>query len=978
MRYRYLFLYFLIFFLLCSIKSALSQADSLQIAWVDSVFKSLTLNEKIGQLIIVRANVSGETYDERVSSYITRYNVGGVTFFKGKATDQLKKTNEWQKLSKTPLLITIDGEWGLGMRLSDAVSYPYQMTIGAVSSDTLIYKMGTQIAEQCKRMGIHSNFAPVVDINNNPANPVIGMRSFGDSPKAVAHRAAIYAQALRDHGILATAKHFPGHGNTQSDSHKTLPTIDGDRDQLNKTELFPFQYLINNGLEGIMVAHLNVPALEPAEGTPSTLSKNIITGLLKQELGFKGIVVSDALDMKGVTEGLPAGEIGLKAFMAGNDILLIPADIPATVQSIRTAVESGTLPMIQLDESVIKILNWKYRAGLANYQPIPEENLILDLQNTDYHSLVYDLYRDAVTLIKDDNMLSKLGDPKLKIATLAVGYSKTTGFQHELTSAGLKATHFLLPKNADQKRLLTLKQSLAKFDLVIISIQNTSILASKKFGIEDQAIKFVNELIKTKQSVLSIFASPYALNLFTLTPACKSILIAYQDNDNTGSIAAGILTGRLASKGRLPVSLSAEFPAGTGIIGSEKFEIQQIEKKTSIDESLLKRIDSVAREGITKKAYPGCQVLALKDGEVIYQHSFGFHTYSKVDSVKNSDLYDLASLTKMLSSTLAIMKLYEEKKIKLEDTLGKFFPYLKGSTKSKLKLIDIMTHQAGLDGWIPFHLETFSDAGPDPKLYSSKVDIDHPYRVAENMFMIRTYKNKIFGEIADSKMKTKEYRYSDLGFYFVPDLVELLTNQKFDEYVYANFYQPLGLTLTCFRPLTHFPKSQIVPTEDDKEFRHQLLQGDVHDYGAALLGGISGHAGLFSNATEVGIIMQMLLNGGEFNGKRILQAETIKTFTSAPFASNKNRRGIGFDKTPLDKNEARMPAPSASAKSFGHSGFTGTFAWADPENKLVFVFLSNRIHPDANNQTLSKLSTRTVLHELFYKAIQSKSPAVQK
>ncbi|MFZ4463242.1 MAG: glycoside hydrolase family 3 N-terminal domain-containing protein [Bacteroidales bacterium] len=978
MRYRYFFLNLILFLLFSNSKSALSQADSLQTVWVDSVFQSLSLNEKIGQLIFVRANVSGEAYDERVSSYISRYNIGGITFFKAKAVDQLKKTNEWQALAKTPLLITIDGEWGLGMRLSDAVSYPYQMTLGAVSNDSLIYQMGTQIAEQCKRMGIHSNFSPVVDINNNPANPVIGMRSFGDSPALVAHKAALYANALRDHGILATAKHFPGHGNTQSDSHKTLPTIEGDRDQLNQTELFPFQYLIHEGLEGIMVAHLNVPALEPVQGTPSTLSKSIITGLLKQELGFKGLVISDALDMKGVTEGLPAGEIGLKAFMAGNDVLLIPADIPATIQSIRTAIETGTLPMTQLEESCRKILQWKYRAGLSNHQPCPEENLILDLQNTDYHSLVYDLYRDAVTLVKDDNILSKLGDPKLKIATVAVGYSKTTGFQHELTSAGLKATHFLLPKNADQKRLLTLKQSLAKFDLVIISIQNTNILASKKFGIEDQAIKFVNELMKTKQSILTIFASPYALNQFSLTPACKSILIAYQDNDNTASVAAGILTGRLASKGRLPVSLSTEFPAGTGIIGSEQFEIQQIEKKTSIDESILRKIDSVAQEGISKKAYPGCQVLALKDGEVIYQRSFGFHTYSKIDSVKNTDLYDLASLTKMLSSTLAIMKLYEDKKIKLEDTLGKFFPYLKGSTKSKLKLIDIMTHQAGLDGWIPFHLETFSDAGPDPKLYSSKVDLDHPYRVAENMYMIRTYKNKIFGEIADSKMKTKEYRYSDLGFYFMPDLVELLTNQKFDEYVYTNFYQALGLTSTCFRPLTHFPKNQIVPTEDDKEFRHQLLQGDVHDYGAALLGGISGHAGLFSNAAEVGIIMQMLLNGGEYNGKRILQAETIKTFTSAPFASNKNRRGIGFDKTPLDKNEARMPAPSASSKSFGHSGFTGTFAWADPENKLVFVFLSNRIYPDANNQMISKLNTRTVLHETFYKAIQLTSPTVQK
>jgi beta-glucosidase-like glycosyl hydrolase/CubicO group peptidase (beta-lactamase class C family) len=959
------------FLLFLFFKISFTQTITSEEHWVDSVYNSLSQEERIAQLMVVRANQSGEPYDIKVTEFIKKYNIGGVTFFKGNAVDQLNKTNLWQSISKTPLLITIDGEWGLGMRLSNTISYPYQMTLGAIANDSLIYTMGCQIAEQCKRMGIHSNFAPVVDVNNNAANPVIGMRSFGDDPASVAAKASIYARALKQNGIIATAKHFPGHGDTKLDSHAALPTISGDIEHLKNNELLPFNYIIQQDIDGIMVAHLNVPALDDSSNLPATLSKKIITGLLKEDFGFFGLIFTDALDMKGVTNSFPSGQIELKALQAGNDVLLLPADVPKAIRTIKTSIDSGQISSQRIEESCRKILMYKYRLGLHAYQPAKSENLLLDLQKTEYQNLVTELYENALTMVRTDSVLPLLPKSKLNIATLAIGENKITGFQRELTKNGLTVRHFQLQKKADANKIALLKKELANFDLVIVSIQNTNILASKKFGIEDQAIRFVNELTKTKPVIFTLFASPYALNFFTVNKNFKAILIAYQENQLTEKAAVNILIGNSTAKGHLPVAINDSFPSGTGIIGVKSEVDKLVPKQQIIDNLFIKKIDSIALEGIQKKAYPGCQVVALRQGEIIYQKSFGFHTYDKIDSVKNTDLYDLASLTKMIASTLAIMKLYEQKKIKLEDTLGKFFPYLIGTDKSSLKIIDLMTHQSGLDGWIPFHLQTFNELGPNPELYSNNMDINHPYKVAENLYIERNFKNEIFKIIANSKLKSKEYRYSDLGFYYIPEIVELLSNQKFDKYVEEIFYTPLGLKSTCFRPLTMFPKKQIVPTEQDNEFRHQLLQGDVHDYGAALLGGISGHAGLFSNATEVAIIMQLLLNEGIYNGVRIFESETIKKFTTAPFTAKKNRRGIGFDKTPLDKKEMGMPANSASPESFGHSGFTGTFAWADPSNQLVFVFLSNRICPDATNPMLSKLSTRTNIHEMFYKTLKN-------
>jgi beta-N-acetylhexosaminidase len=948
--------------------------------WVDSVYNSLSTEERIAQLLVVRANQPNQEYDKRIDDYIRTYNIGGVTFFKGQPQTQLRQTNRWQQMAKTPLFVSIDAEWGLAMRLDGTVSYPLQMTLGAVTNQDLIYQMGRQIAEQCQRLGIHMNFAPVVDVNNNAENPVIGMRSFGDNTTNVSSKGIMYALGLQDGGILPTAKHFPGHGDTRNDSHYTLPVINHSRQHLDSIELQPFRNAINAGVQGIMIAHLHIPSLDNSPKTPTTLSEKTVTQLLKNEMGFKGLIVTDGLDMKGVTSVQPSGMIELMALQAGNDILLLPENVPLAIQTIKKALDEGSLPYSRLEESCRKVLSYKYRAGLNNYRPSFLEKLQTDLNKREYIQLKDQLFAEAVTLVRNDGAVLPLAPDTANWALLTIGNDKHSALSESLRAAGIKHTNFTLPKKAGKEQIAALRSQLSNAQHVIIAVHNTNILANRKFGIEDEAIAFANQVLQQKHAVLCIFASPYALDFFKITEKTKAILIGYQDRQEAIKATADILIGNREPMGKLPVGLKAGFKAGHGL-GMQTAAAVSPEKESpittavevaAIGERFQRMIDSVVEEGIQKRAFPGCQVVAMKDGAVIFKKSYGHLTYDKLAPVTDTTLYDLASLTKILASTLAIMKLHDDGLLKLTDRLSDFFPWLRRTDKAEITLMEILTHQSGFDGWIPYYTKTISKAGFDTTIYQRIMSPDFPYRVAENLYLSRTYKRNLFDEIGSSRLKSKEYRYSDLGFYFMPDLALLLTNKEFDQWLETTFYKPLGLKSLGYRPLARFPKNAIAPTEFDRDFRQQLLQGDVHDQGAAMMGGVSGHAGLFGNAFEVAQIMQLFLNGGMWKDQQLLKPETVNYFSKAHFAASNNRRGIGFDKPPLSKNEkTRAMAESASARSYGHTGFTGTFAWADPENGLVVVFLSNRVYPDTKTNQLAKLGTRPRIHEIFYQALNN-------
>ncbi len=943
-------------------------SQSCEEKWVDSVFNSLTLEQQVGQLMNLRANQPNKDFDTKIEEYIEKYNIGGVTFFRTDAEDLLLQANDWQAKAQTPMMIAIDGEWGLGMRINDGLSYPYQMTLGAITNDSLIAEMGRQIAEQCLRIGINVNFAPDIDVNNEPNNPVIGFRSFGEDPDNVARKGTAYALALQNNGVIPSMKHFPGHGNTATDSHHALPIIKNSLEEIEKIELYPFQYAIDKGVNGAMVGHLYFPALEPVVNQSSSLSKNIVTDLLKNKMNYDGIIFTDGLEMKGAYNGTDPDSVCLQAIMAGNDVLLLPINVEASMQIIINAAKNNIEVRNRVEESCKKVLRHKYQIGLNDYEPQKTERLNNDLNQNKYFILKQRLYNEAVTMLENKKEilpLKKNSNKKIAVVT----FGKDNSISAKLNENGIFNTPFLISKDASEEEVKRTAKQLKSYDYVILNIRNTSSYPSKNYGITSAMINFVKELPNSTKLIFNLFGSPYALDKFSFGRNLSSLLVGYEDNDMVANAMVNIVMGKMSPKGKLPVSVN-KYKCGMGF-EFKGFLSPETLPVSLIDNQYIRQIDSLLVDGMNQKAYPGCQVLAMKDGKIIFERNYGKFTYEGDKYVNEDAIYDIASLTKLFASSFALMKLYDEGKLDLNSTLGDYFPFLNQSDKGEIKLIEFLTHQSGMTPWIPIYKMTCDGNEPDMNYFREYIDENHTVRVARNLYISEDFRYEIYDTIMKSELKEKKYKYSDLGFYFVPEIVESITNQSFESYLEEIFFKPLSLNHICFKPLNKHDINNIVPTEDDKYFRNQLICGDVHDQTAALFGGVSGHAGLFSNARDLAVMMQLLLNGGYANGTQFISEETINYFTSAPFADNENRRGIGFDKPDLDP-EAKYYTPSkqSSMASFGHTGFTGTFAWADPANNLIVIFLSNRVYPTSDNNKLSKLNLRTEIHDLFYKAVE--------
>lgn len=968
------------------------KAQDAESRWVDSVYNSLTLEQRVAQLICMRANNPDKPFDANVAKYIKKYNIGGVCFFRADAEAQVKQTNEWQAMAQTPLMVSIDAEWGLGMRVNKTLSYPYQMTLGAIGDDNLLYEMGQQVAEQCQRMGIHVNFAPVADVNSNAANPIIGMRSFGENPQKVGEKATAYALGMQSKGLTTTMKHFPGHGNTSTDSHLTLPTVTRTMEEVRDIELAPFRYMIEHGVNGAMVGHLYFPAIEKVKNTSSSLSYGVVTDLLKDEMGFEGLIFTDGLDMKGVSEKVRNDSVPYVAFMAGNDVLILPHDVPFAIRTIKAAAERDSEVEARVEESCKKILRYKYRAGLNNYKSVSTANLMSDLKKDAYIDLRQQLYDEAITLLRNDGNVIPLANNK-KIAVVTIGNTKND-VNNGLIEHGYSTKSFVVKKDEIATKSAAWLKELEAYDIVVVSIEKTTMFANKNYGINDETVKFFNRLVAQNDVILNLFACPYALDMFRINNSVKGVVVGYQDEVPAVNAVVKLLSGELEPHGTLPVSVN-KFNCGDGIVkgspakkvhilpskevpAKEMPETEEVVKSEPVEqnpsgelgEKYVHRLDSVAKAGIRNGAYPGCQIVVMKDGKMVYDKCFGHFTYGGGHKVQPNDLYDIASCTKIFASTLAIMKLYDDGLIDLNKTLADFFPYLKGKAHGKLKLIDIMTHQAGLKAWVPFYKVTVDEDGPMDEFYSDEMDESHSLRVAENLYLVSDYPDRIFDSVSKTPIGKKKYLYSDMGFYYMPKIVKLITNQSIEDYLNEKFYMPMNLSHICYQPLNHFTRDQIAPTENDTIFRRQLIWGDVHDQAAAMMGGVAGHAGLFANAHDLAALMQMFLDEGTYQGVQYLKPETVRYFTKAPFASSaiKNRRGIGFDKLPVDKKGSSTASKSGSMKGYGHTGFTGTFVWADPENKTLIIFLSNRVYPNTDPNKLARQGIRTALHDILYEA----------
>ncbi len=940
--------------------------------WADHTMQSMTIDEKIGQLFMIAAYSNRDsTHADKIIKLIKQYHVGGLIFFQGTPVTQTKLLNQYQSQSKLPLWVAMDAEWGVGMRLDSTMSFPYQMTLGAIQDNELIYKMGFAIGKQFRRLGMHMNYAPVLDVNNNAANPVINFRSFGENKFNVAEKGLAYIHGLQDANVLATGKHFPGHGDTEVDSHKDLPVITQSWDRLESLELYPFKAAMQNGLEGVMVAHLNIPSLDDTEHLPSTLSKRIVKGILRDSLGFNGLVFTDALQMQGITKYYKPGEIEMMALQADNDVLLFPEDMPIAVRWIKESIRTGKLKESLIEEKCKKILVAKYLLDVSG-TATPTNNLHKDINTLSDQLLNRKLHRSAITVIKNNNQLLPLKRlDTLKIASLHIGFGKQNIYEERLRKY-TDVDHYVVSIEDLTKKRSSILDSLENYNLVLAGVDNLSKWPFKNYGVTEELDDFLGELFMNNRTILTWWGSPYGLSKIIDFDMAQAIIVTYQEDELMNDFAAQVIFGGLKANGKLPVSLNSNYPEGTGFDLRDRIRFSYLlPEEAGLDGLYLTtKIDSIAKMAVAEGVAPGLQVLVARDQKIVYHNTFGYHTYDSLRKVKSDDIYDLASVTKITGALPALMRLHDENRFDLDATLGDYLEEFKKGNKKDIKIRKILSHNARLKAWIPYWKTTIKKNGKyRRKTLSADSSASYPIKLTDQLYLHKDYKNKIYKMIYKSDLLPEEgYVYSGLSFYLWPKVVSTLVQDDFEHHLKNTFYKPLGATSITYNPYKYFSLNRIIPTEVDTFFRKVPLHGRVHDEGAAMMDGVSSNAGLFASTNDLAKVMQMYLNMGTYGGEQFISVNTLEKFTFCHYCEQGNRRGLAFDKPVLEDKERGSTAIEASSNSFGHSGYTGTFAWADPDTGILFIFMSNRVYPTRENRKLYQLNVRPSMHQVVYDA----------
>ncbi len=928
--------------------------------WADSIMKRMNREQKIAQFFMVAAYSDKRNNEKEIQTWIEQYGIGGVIFFQGDTASQRAMTHRLQAKSNVPLLIGMDAEWGPAMRLSNSRKYPFQLTMAAANDEKLTKELAYWIGRECADLGVHLNFAPVADINTNPKNPIIGFRAFGENPRDVANHTVAFVEGMEYAGVMACVKHFPGHGDTDKDSHHDLPLVRLTMKQFEAINFLPFVRSIQAGVSSVMVAHLETPALDSVSKA-SSLSSIVIKDILQGNLNFEGLVISDALNMKAVANQYEKSEVVVRAFLAGNDILLFPESIGEAIAAISKEVESGKITEKELNARCKKILKAKYWAIQKQRKAkriSADESLQIDI-------LIRKTIAQATTVLKNENQVLPLRDLSAATAIVVIGDS-TSIVEQRLLDYVDAPVFKVTTKTAMEQLPLQLKP----FKRVITVFAAKHNWHSKSFGMPEFWRDYAGFMSKEKEQIGLFLANPYALVGDALLVKFDGFVVAYENSSYTQDIAPQVLFGALPASGKMPFTLN-DFARESGFQYEANGRLQFVmPEEIGVYAEDLKRIDEIAMKGINEKAYPGCQIIAAKDGKVFYRKNFGHLDYAKKQPVNYETLYDLASITKIASSTLSLMKLTDEGVLDVSKKLVDYLPErVSGTSHQNLVLKNILTHQAGFTPWIPFWKKTMNGSEWREDVYSKQSKEGYSKTVAEGLYINNNYRDSMFASIfAHSLSAGQGYKYSDLGYYFMQEIIENYAARTLDEFVRRTYYAPMGLAMR-YNPLEVFTKDNIAPTEDDQLFRKQLIHGYVHDQGAAMVGGVAGHAGLFSNATDLAALMQMLLNGGQYGGMTYLSKSVIDDFTKCQFCAT-NRRALGFDK-PV-KGGGGPACDLASPQSYGHTGFTGTIAWADPVTGINYVFLSNRVHPDAENKKIITMGTRTEIQKVIYQAFNRK------
>lgn len=966
------------------------------LSWADSVFNQMTLDERIGQLFMIAAySNQNEKYETDLEKQIQKYQVGGLIFFQGDPARQVKLTNRYQKASKYPLMIGLDAEHGVGWRLKTGMEFPKMGIIGAIRNDSLIFALGATIARHCHELGVHVNFAPVVDINSNPRNPVIGIRSFGENREDVTQKALLYAQGSLSRNVLPVIKHFPGHGDTDTDSHQTLPFIPHSRARLDSIELYPYKTLIEAHIPAIMTSHLNVPALDAAN-IPASLSPVIINGLLKEELHFQGLCFTDAMNMKGVTEISAPGEAEVKALLAGNDILLFPESLEKAIAAIKKAITDKTISEKLINEKCRKILQAKQTYSLPNLFPSEAPGLWSRINTPADLSLKQHLYKEALTLVRNkDSLLPLKRLDTLRIASLNFGAKELNNFQTSLARY-TEITHFTLDKDLSEEEITDWGKKLKTYNCIILYNNTANNSSGKKFGYTASLQALINELAG-KRIILCHPAIPYGLEPYMALPA-DAILVSYENQLNAQQYAAQGIFGGIALNGQLPVRINSTCPAGYGIHTQKTRLGYDTPETCNINSEKLSLIDTLCSLAIKTKATPGCQVLVAQNGIVIYNKAFGHHTYQKETTNSTNDIYDIASVTKITATLPALMKLYDQGAVQLDKPLSAYYQALENTDKNAITVLEVLCHNAGLKPVIPLFTDAIDKKSMPGPLFSTRrtpantlrlkdrlyANINYQFKdstisntprkgykqMAQGLYMFPDYQDTILNTILNTPLNPqKTYTYSDVGFILLKQAAEEVAGQSLSRFCKDTFYHRLGMYNTDFRAFERLPKSRIVPSCYDKLYRKTEIKGSVHDPVAAMLGGVAGHAGLFSTAEDLAKILQMYLNQGSYGDEYYLSPETINRFTCRNNYFPQNRRALGFDKPEPDTTKSSPVCRCTPLSSYGHTGFTGIMAWCDPDNKLIYIFMSNRTYPDEFNNKLSEENIRTKIQNVIYHAI---------
>jgi len=955
--------------------------------WVDSVFRTLSEDEKIGQLLMVVANPTADARNmQTLENYVKNIKVGGILFHVGDPVTQADVTNRIQQMTRVPLFIALDGEWGLSMRLSGTTRFPKNMMLGAVENTALIGEYAKEVGRQCREMGIHINFAPVIDVNNNVANPVIGLRSFGEDPKMVAERGILYARGLESMGIIAVAKHFPGHGDTSEDSHNTLPVIRSSLASLESTELLPFRRFITERFSGIMTAHIHIPALDDSR-QPASLSEKVINGLLRKDMGFEGLCITDALAMRSVQGGINSPVVA--ALKAGNDIVLAPNAPAREIEAVKKALNDGVLKTAEIEAKCKKILQYKYIAGLNRLQPVELKGLSERLNTSHATWLTAKLNEESVTVLKNENNYIPLKQlDKKKVAILSIGDPFGDEFQKMLNNYD-NLPFYKITINAREAETQRITKELEQFDVIICGVYTVRI----------NELPLLKQLAETKDIIYTFFTLPYFCTEYKPTIArAKAVIMAYEGTPFAQEYAAQVIYGGVAAKGKLAVTIPEMYVAGTGIITPKTRLGYHQPEEVGIIASRLNEIEAIVREGLDEQAYPGCQVLVAKDGMVVYNKSFGYDDYQKTNEITNTSVYDLASVSKATGTLLSVMKAFDEKLITLKDTLSACLPEFEGTNKSNLRIEELLYHQSGMPPVINFYLNAIDTSSYTGSLLSTTSTKTHTLRfdsqsyvqtgfkflpdlvstqrkpeftteVARDFFVHDSFKDFFLQDIKEANLSTRgRYVYSCINFITLKMIVERLTAQPMDKLLYETFFNRIGAWHTTYNPLQKMDAMQIVPTENDGFIRRQSLRGYVHDEAAAFQGGVSGNAGLFSNANDLAKVLQLYVNHGSYGGETYLSEATCRLFTESK--SPVIRRGLGFDKPDMNNVNNSPCGELAPGSVYGHTGYTGTCFWIDPDSKLVYIFLSNRVHTTRMNNKLSALNIRTRIQDAIYNAFE--------